>query len=120
MRFSAWYGVFLGVLVIAQWAVFLGTGSVPELTEAPREIAFHIAAELAMALVLLVGSVVLLRRQPWGKPVYLVGLGMAVYSMINSPGYFAERGEWPLVAMFVVLLVTSVTAGILVSSRSTR
>jgi hypothetical protein len=29
---------------------------------------------------------------------------MAIYSEINSPGYFAQLGQWPLVVMFAVLL----------------
>jgi len=34
----------------------------------------------------------------------LVGLGMVMYSEIVSPGYFAQLGQWPVVAMFAVLL----------------
>jgi hypothetical protein len=37
--------------------------------------------------------------------VYLVAVGMLLYSMIVSPGYFAQRGEWPLVGVFAVLLL---------------
>jgi hypothetical protein len=110
MAFSAWYGIVVAVLVVGQWAFLLASGNVPELRDAPREIAFHIAAELLMALVLLVGSVGLLRSWSWAAVVYLVGAGMVVYSVINSPGYFAQRGTWVLVAMFMVLLVLTVAA----------
>ena len=37
----------------------------------------------------------------------LVALGMLLYTVIVSPGYFAQRGEWPLVAMFGVLLLSA-------------
>jgi len=112
MRFSAWYGVLVGILLLGQWGFFLASGNVPELTEAPKEIAFHIAAELLMAIALLVGSIALLLRRRWGTAIYLIGLGMVVYSVINSPGYFAQQGQWGPVAMFAVLLVLSVAAAV--------
>ena len=115
MRFSAWFGVVVGVLVPAQWAVFLATGNVPQLEEAPREIWFHLVAEFLLAIVILVGGIGLLAGRGWARTVYLVGLGMVVYSVINSPGYFAQRGEWLLVAMFMVLLVLSVSAAVMVA-----
>lgn len=119
MRFSAWYGVVVGVLVPAQWAVFLATGNVPQLEEAPWEIWFHMVAEFLLAVVILVGGIGMLAGRGWARTVYLVGLGMVVYSVVNSPGYFAQRGEWPLVAMFMVLLVLSVVAAVLLA-RSGR
>ena len=33
---------------------------------------------------------------------------MAIYSEINSPGYFAQPGQWALVVMFAVLLFGAV------------
>jgi hypothetical protein len=100
----------VSALVVGQWGFFLAAGEVPQLEDAPREIGFHLAAELIMALVLLVGSVGLLRSWHWAPAVFLVGAGMVVYSVINSPGYFAQKGQWGLVAMFVVLLVLTVAA----------
>jgi hypothetical protein len=39
--------------------------------------------------------------------------------VINSAGYFAERSEWPMVAMFGVLLVVAVgCAAVLALPRS--
>ncbi len=31
MKFSAYYAIFLGAMMLTQWAYFLLTGSVPEL-----------------------------------------------------------------------------------------
>ena len=33
----------------------------------------------------------------------LVGLGMLLYTVIQSPGYFLARHQWPPVVMFAVL-----------------
>lgn len=49
-----------------------------------------------------------LKSVRWGEKVLLVALGMAIYSEINSPGYFAQLGQWPVVAMFAVLLFCAV------------
>jgi len=105
MKFPAWYGISVGTLIILQWIFFLVTGSVTELQTAPWEIGHHMAAELLLALGLLTGGIATLRSIRWGKTILLVALGMAIYSELNSPGYFAQLGQWALVGMFAVLLI---------------
>jgi len=77
---------------------------VPEFRTTPWAIGFHMAAELLLALALLITGIATLRLKPWGRKTLLVALGMAIYSEINSPGYFAQLGQWALVVMFAVLL----------------
>ena len=105
MKFAGWYGVVVVVLIVVQWATFLATGAVPELQTAPWSIGFHLAAELILALTLAAGGLGVLRSRAWGRTVLLAGLGMAIYSEIASPGYFAQQGNWLPVGMFAVLLV---------------
>ena len=104
MKFSAWYGIFVGALIILQWSFFLATSSVPELQTARWEISFHVSAELLLTLALLIGGIATLSSKGWGEKILLVALGMAMYSEINSPGYFAQLGQWALVTMFAFLL----------------
>ncbi len=73
-------------------------------------IALHLAAEAATALLLIVAGVGLLREVAWAPSLYLVAGGMLLYTLIVSPGYFAQRGEWAPVAMFAVLLVGALLA----------
>jgi len=113
MKLSPWYGIFVGSLIVIQWMFFLITNSVPQLQTAPWEIGFHISAELLLALTLLVGGIATLREKLLGKNILLVGLGMAIYSEINSPGYFAQLGQWALVVMFAVLLFGAVLSTML-------
>ena len=108
MKFPAWYGISVGTLIILQWIFFLATDSVPELQTARWEIGLHISAEVLLALALLSGGIAVMKSMRWGEKVLLVALGMAIYSEINSPGYFAQLGQWPLVAMFAVLLFCAV------------
>jgi hypothetical protein len=100
-------------LIILQWIFFIASNSVPEFRTTPWAIGFHMSAELLLACALLVSGIAALRFKPWGQTALLVALGMAIYSEVNSPGYFAQLGQWALVAMFAVLLLgatLSVTA----------
>lgn len=108
VKFPSWYGISVGTLIILQWIFFLATGSVPELQTVPWEIGLHISAELLLALSLLIGGIAALRSIRWGEKVLLIALGMAIYSEINSPGYFAQLGQWALVGMFGFLLFGAV------------
>ena len=104
MKFPAWYGIAVGILMIAQWTFSIVAGGVPEFESAPWEIAFHLAAEMSTAVMLITGGISSLRSTAWSKSVLHLGLGMVIYSEIVSPGYFAQLNQWAFVPMFAVLL----------------
>jgi len=104
MKFPAWYGIGIGLLMIAQWTFSIVSGGVPEFVTAPWAIAFHLSAEFSTALMLIVGGLATLRSTSWGRAVLLIGLGMVIYSEIVSPGYYAQSGQWLFVGMFAILL----------------
>jgi hypothetical protein len=104
MNFPAWYGIVVGILMIVQWIFSILSGGVPEFQTEPWRIGFHLAAEFATAVLLILGGIAVLRSLTWGSTVLLIGLGMVIYSEIVSPGYFAQLGQWPMVGMFVLLL----------------
>lgn len=110
MKLPAAYSIAVGVLMLAQWAFFLLTGQVPELQTAPVQTAFHLAAEGLTALALIAAGIGLLRRAPWARSLALLALGMLIYTLIQSPGYFAQQQTWPLVAMFAVLLLLALVS----------
>ncbi len=105
MKFAGWYGIIVGLCMFAQWGFFLAAGQVLEVQTEPIRLAFHLAAEFATAAMLIIGGVALLQRRSWGATLYLIAVGMVLYSMIVSPGYFAQQGQWIFVGMFAVLLV---------------
>ncbi len=118
MKFSAWYSIVVGVLMIGQWAFFLVVGAVPELQTEPIRIRFHLLGELVTALFLIVGGLAVLQKRDWAKPAALVAAGMLAYTAIVSPGYFAQQGQWLLVGMFAVILALDlISAGILLKAR---
>lgn len=110
MRFAAWCSLVVGVLMLAQWTFFIAAGEVPELRTEPVRIGFHLAAEAATALALIAAGIRLFRRRRYALPLGLVANGMLVYTVIVSPGYFAQNGQWPLVGMFAALLVLALAS----------
>jgi hypothetical protein len=92
-------------MMAIQWTFFVAAGQVPELKTEPVRIAFHLAAEAATACLLIVGGIALLRRVPWGPKLALVANGILLYTVIVTPGYFAQSGRLPPVGMFGVVLV---------------
>ncbi len=117
MKFAGIYGIAVGILMAAQWAFFIAAGQVPELASEPIRITFHLAAEFITALGLIGSGMALLRRTTWGAKAFLFFAGMLTYSMIVSPGYFAQQGQWIFVLMFAVLLVLAVVSVITVSRQ---
>jgi hypothetical protein len=115
MTFAAWYGIVVGALMLAQWAFFLFTSSVPELKTEPTRIGFHLAGEFVTAIGLVVAGIAILGQRAWGSPLFLAAVGMVVYSEIVSPGYFAQKGRWVFVGMFAVLLALAVLAIVFVA-----
>ena len=110
MVFASVFALVVGVGMIGQWIFFLASGQVPELETEPLRIRFHLAAEFVTAIALLVGGVALLTGQSWGRWFYLLATGMLLYTVIVSPGYFAEKGQWAFVGMFAILLLLALVS----------
>jgi hypothetical protein len=110
MTAVAAYGIVVAVLVAGMWGVSLATGGVPELRTKPWEIRHHLAAEGLLASTLLAGGILTLLGVAAGPPVLLAGLGMTLYSIVNSAGYYVQRRHVPIVTMFVVLFALTVVA----------
>jgi peptidoglycan/LPS O-acetylase OafA/YrhL len=107
-RTAALYAIVVGILMIGQWAMFIATGQVPEFQTEPIRISFHLAGEFTTAGLLVAGGVGLLSARRWGFHVYLVSMGMLLYTIIVSPGYFAQLGQFAFVGMFAILVILTV------------
>jgi hypothetical protein len=105
MKFAGIFAVLVGLMMIAQWLFFLIAGQVPEVQSEPIWLAFYLAAEFITALGLMAAGIGLLRRSARAVKGFLVFGGMLLYSVIVSPGHFAQQGQWIFVGMFAVLLV---------------
>jgi hypothetical protein len=91
--------------MLAQWGFFLAAGQVPELQAEPFRISFHLLGEGVTAFALIVSGIALFKRMSWSRDIAFASLGMLTYTVLVSPGYFAQLGQWPPVAMFAVLLI---------------
>ena len=110
MRFASWSALVVGVLMLAQWSFFLASDQVPELETEPLRILFHLVAEAATAIALVVAGIALRGGRRGAINLALVANGMLIYTAVVSPGYFAQQGEWALVAMFLVPLVLAIAS----------
>jgi hypothetical protein len=117
MTFASLYAILVGIAMIGQWSFALARRQVPELKTELFRIAFHLAGELLTAIALIAGGLGLLTGEPWGQPAYLVSTGMLLYTVIVSPGYFAQKRQWPVVGMFALLLILAlVSLGLVLSA----
>lgn len=108
MTVVAWYAIAVGVLMLGWWAVDVRGGALGRPDRRPAEIRLHLAAEVVTAVVLVVGGACVLLDGP--ASLLLVGLGMLLYTVIQSPGYFLARREAVPVVMFAALAVATVAA----------
>jgi peptidoglycan/LPS O-acetylase OafA/YrhL len=104
MKITGWFGLIVGVLMGIAWTVLLATGQVPELETQPLAIKFHLLAEFATALLLVVTGIGLLKRPERWQRRYLLAAGMLLYSLINAAGYFLQQGQQPVAVVFAVFL----------------
>jgi hypothetical protein len=100
MVYPALFAMIVGVLMLGQWIFCIGAHQVPELATEPVRLRLHIGAELLTAAALLLTGGGLLLGSSTVRALYPVAIGMLLYTVIVSPGYFAQKRVWPLVGMF--------------------
>ena len=67
----------------------------------------HILAEAATGVSLLVSGCFILVKRKKCNALFYLSFGALLYTLIASPGYFIQLGQWDIGALFLVLLVTS-------------
>ncbi len=102
------YSIIIGISMISMWFFFFLSNSIPELETEPVRISMHILAEIITAFLLISSGIGLLKHQDWASKLNLFALGMLIYTLIQSPGYFLETKEYEMVAMFAVMLIFAV------------
>ena len=110
MNFVSYYSMTVGVLMLGQWSFFILSGNVVEFNTTPIEISIHISIEVVTALLLLITGYRLLKDKKNSIKWNILAQGMLIYTVVNSSGYFAQLGQWPLVLMFAVLLILSLVS----------
>jgi hypothetical protein len=90
------------------WSMLILTGQVPEMATKPVEIMLHLLAEFTTALLLIGGGIALLKKIKIGYNLNLVALGMLLYTLIVSPGYYLQRGDWTFVGIFALIFIFTI------------
>ena len=120
MLFASIFTIVIGVMMTVQWTITIAKKRVPGLEDdatagrGPIEMRFHWAAEFLTAALLLAGGIALLLDFDWATNIYLISIGMLIYTIINSSGYFAQQRKWPMVGMFTLILVLAIVSLVLV------
>jgi hypothetical protein len=110
MLFPALFATLVGIGMIFQWTLSYVREQIPELQTEPIRIKFHIAAEMFTAVSLLTAGVGLLTSVPWASSLYLISIGMLLYTSVVSPGYFAQQGQWGWLVMFGIIILLSIAS----------
>ncbi len=104
-KFSGAFQVLVGTGMIGIWILnFLG-GEIPELQSEPWSISMHILAEVVTAILLLISGLSILLKGRKMSRLYYLAFGALIYTLIASPGYFAQLSNWVAVALFLIMLI---------------
>lgn len=120
MRAAGWFQIVIGAAVAGLWMTLLTTGQVPEVEQGQVDIWFHLAAETGMAVLLVLAGTAVLRQTPRARLLSALALGMLAYSAVNSPGYYAEAGDWAVVAGFGLIVTAAAAAFVALWRRTDR
>jgi hypothetical protein len=107
-KLASIYSIIIGIAMLCMWTMFLLTGQVPELSTTPIQVSLHIVGEAATALALLVGGYGVWTNKKWGLQAYMLSMGMLLYTLIVSPGYYAQQGNMAMVGMFAAFFVIAI------------
>jgi hypothetical protein len=120
MLFASIFAIVIGVMMIAQWTIMIAKKRVPSPEDdatAGRgliEMRFHWAAEFLTAALLIATGITLLLGFEWATNIYLISTGMLLYTVINSPGYFAQQRKWPMVSVFTLIFALAIVSIVLI------
>ena len=110
---SGIYAIVIGIGIIGLWTMLYQTKQIPELTSEPIAIKFHLAAEITMGILSLISGIFLLIGLSWAPYFFILAMGLVIYAVINSSGYYGQRKQWLFVIIFGIILVASVSLVIL-------
>lgn len=104
-KFAGIYSLVIGFSIIILWSILLLSDQVPELTTEPASIYMHMAAELIMAIMMIVSGILLVKDQKNAIRSFTLSSGLLTYSVINSSGYYIENNNISMVIVFAVILI---------------
>lgn len=107
-KIAAIYSLIIGISIVGMWSFFLVSNQVPELDSGSSEIILHLFAEFVTATLLIASGLSLLKKTSFAFHLFLVSLGMLLYTVIVSAGYYVDLGDLAMVAMFCVFQILTI------------
>jgi hypothetical protein len=105
--FVSAYSILIGVFMMGFWIAAILKDMIPS-EEKPWAITFHLFSEFTTAIMLTVSGAGLCFDIEWLQPLSLLSLGMLLYIVIYSPGYYLQRKNKPMVLLFSTLIITTI------------
>lgn len=102
------FAILAGLSIVGMWVALIRNGSVVEATTAPKEITMHIIAELATGILLLVSGTALILGVGNAEHLWMLSMGMLIYTLVNSSGYYLQREDKMMTIMFASMFIISV------------
>lgn len=96
--------------MMGMWTALLLGGKVTDLKTNRLGMMYHISAEYITGALLVMAGVLLILEVDLSLEIGLVAFGMLLYTVINSSGYYAQRGERGMVVMFSMITVLTLLA----------
>ncbi len=109
IKLVAVYSILIGIFMIGFWSFAMNSDIVPP-EEKPWGITFHLFSEFSMASLLVVSGAGLWLSKDWAMYFSFLALGMLMYIVICSPGYYAQRDNMPMSFMFIALTFITIAA----------
>jgi hypothetical protein len=107
-KIAAIYSIIIGIAMIGMWLSLIATNQVLEINIEPIRISYHLIGEFLTAIILLIGGFGLFTNRGWGFHVFLISMGMLLYTVIVSAGYYGQQGDMIMVGMFTILQVLTI------------
>ncbi len=100
-------------MILGWWGFRFAKKQVPEWSKAPKEVMFHLAAEVLAAFFLIVSGIGSLVGLAWARILSPVSLGMLLYAVINIAGPYAQQNDRQMLIILAAVII--LTAGAIFS-----
>jgi len=107
-KIIAIYQIIIGLGMIGIWILLFLSNQIPEIQTELIRITMHILAEITTGVLLISSGVYILTKKKFSS-LFDISSGSLIYTLIVSPGYYAQKGEWAVFAIFSAMLIITVT-----------
>lgn len=108
LKISGIYQILVGAGMLGIWILHFLRGEIPELQTEALRITAHLLAEGGTAIALMISGFFILLKGRRNDDLFNISFGALIYTLIASPGYFAQMAQWGMASVFLVLLTITV------------